>query len=110
MQRTVGYLFPSGATYTYLPIEDFWISGPNGRHLCMVSEVADPSIAQLSHAQLIRDVFTGLDHKAAQRIALQVAQILALLHSAPVKGAHGDLTSAKSYSSFRILITYLLKT
>ncbi|XMA19831.1 hypothetical protein WAI453_012622 [Rhynchosporium graminicola] len=84
----------SGSRYIDIPIEHFWIKGPNGRHLCIVSELAGPSIAQLSHARLMGERVTMLGPRDAQMIALQITQCLEFLHSPEVGIAHGDLTSA----------------
>jgi serine/threonine-protein kinase SRPK3 len=78
-----------GANFIDLPIEDFWITGPNGKHLCIVSEVAGPSLAHLT-----RTYSTKIDPVDARRMALQIAQCLAFLHSKKVSVAHGDLTTS----------------
>lgn len=84
----------SGSRYLDIPIGNFWITGPNGSHLCIVSDVAGPSIAQLSHARLLDDEVATLGPRDAQIMALQIAQALEFLHSPEVSIAHGDLTSA----------------
>jgi serine/threonine protein kinase len=78
-----------GANFVDIPIEDFWITGPNGKHLCIVSEVAGPSIAHLT-----RTYGTRIDLVDARRMALQITQCLAFLHSEKVSVAHGDLTTS----------------
>jgi Protein kinase domain len=78
-----------GGNFIDLPIEDFWITGPNGRHLCIVSEVAGPSIAHLT-----RTFEKKLEPEYARRMALQVTQCLAFLHSEKIGVAHGDLTTS----------------
>ena len=37
----------SGQSYISSLLDHFWISGPNGRHICLVLEVLGPSMAQL---------------------------------------------------------------
>ncbi len=68
-------------------VDHFWIEGPNGSHVCLVSQVAGPPVSQLSQAQpqgkLIGDV--------AQKLALQATQGLAFLHSIGV--GHGGMWS-----------------
>jgi serine/threonine protein kinase len=76
-----------GGNFIDIPIEDFWINGPNGHHLCIVSEVAGPSIAQLTRNN--KKVKT----EDAQRMALQITQCLGFLHYQKIGVAHGDLTS-----------------
>ncbi|KAL2063913.1 hypothetical protein VTL71DRAFT_4407 [Oculimacula yallundae] len=84
----------SGSRYIDIPIEHFWITGPNGNHLCIVSEVAGPSIARLSQARLLNEDITTSGLQNAQIISLQIAQSLEFLHSPEVGIAHGDLTSS----------------
>jgi len=84
----------SGSRYLDIPIDNFWITGPNGSHLCIVSDIAGPSIAQLSHARLLDDEVATLGPRDAQIMSLQIAQALEFLHSPGVSIAHGDLTSA----------------
>jgi serine/threonine-protein kinase SRPK3 len=65
----------------------FWVNGPNGRCLCLVSSVAGPSIAQLTQSGL------RLSGPHAQRIVLQLTQCVSFLHSDSEGIGHGDLTS-----------------
>jgi serine/threonine-protein kinase SRPK3 len=83
-----------GAYFIDLPIEHFWINGPNGRHICIVSHVAGPSIAQLTRAQATLQKKLTLDVHEAPMAALQLTQCLAFLHSPRVGVVHGDLTSS----------------
>lgn len=78
-----------GGNFVDLPINDFWITGPNGRHLCIVSKVAGPSIAHLT-----RTFEKTLEPEEARRMALQITQCLGFLHSEKVGVAHGDLTTS----------------
>jgi serine/threonine protein kinase len=78
-----------GGIFVEIPIEDFWITGPNGKHLCLVSEVAGPSIAHLT-----RTYNSKIEPQDARRMALQITQCLAFLHSGKVGVVHGDLTTS----------------
>lgn len=69
-----------------LLLGNFWIDGPNGRHLALVLQVRGPSISRL-HYWKIR-LHAGL----ARSIALQVTQGLEYLHSESI--CHGDINSA----------------
>ena len=64
----------------------FWLDGPNGRHLVLVSKGSGPSVSQMAEWGIrIRECL-------ARKIALQVTQGLAYLHSEGV--CHGNLTSS----------------
>jgi serine/threonine-protein kinase SRPK3 len=75
-----------GGNFVDIPIEDFWITGPNGKHLCIVSEVAGPNIAHLT-----RTYNSKIKPQDTRRMALQNTQCLAFLYSGV---AHGDLTTS----------------
>ena len=69
-----------GRPFVLSPLNEFYIDGPNGRHLCLVSEVAGPSIL---------DVKTAAEHgmlpiEAAQNITAQLALGLSYVHSCGV--------------------------
>lgn len=64
----------------------FSLDGPNGRHLVLVSKVSRPSVSQLSEWNI------RLREPLARRIAMQVTQGLAYLHSEGI--CHGNLTSS----------------
>ncbi|MCJ1343399.1 hypothetical protein MMC31_001592 [Peltigera leucophlebia] len=68
-----------------LLLRQFWIDGPNGRHLALVFRVCGPSISRLY------DWNIRLRTHLARSIALQVTQGLAYLHSEGI--CHGDLTA-----------------
>ncbi|KAE9369241.1 kinase-like protein [Stipitochalara longipes BDJ] len=91
--KTLNYLSQHvkrpGGNFVDIPIEDFWITGPNGKHLCIVSEVAGPSIAHLARTHIKR-----ISPNDVRRMALQLAQCLAFLHSDQVGIGHGDLTTS----------------
>ena len=40
-----------GRKYIASLIDSFWIEGPNGSHLCLVSTVAGPDISEYSRTQ-----------------------------------------------------------
>ncbi|KAK7750808.1 hypothetical protein SLS62_007207 [Diatrype stigma] len=61
------------------PFDDFWIEGPNGRHLCLVSEVLGPSITDV----LVTD---------PRDILFQVAESLQFLHEHEM--CHGNIQPA----------------
>ncbi len=68
-----------------LLLRQFWIKGPNGRHSALVFRVCGPSISRLYGWNIrLRTYF-------ARRIAIQVTQGLAYLHSEGI--CHGDLTA-----------------
>ncbi len=62
----------------------FWLDGPNGRHLVLVSKVSGPSISQITKWVI------GIRESLARKIALQLTQGLAYLHSEGI--CHGNLT------------------
>ena len=73
----------AGRKYVASLIDHFWIEGPNGSHICLVSPVAGPSISAFSQHQ----PQARLEAPVAQKLALQVTQGLAFLHSIGV--GHG---------------------
>lgn len=64
----------------------FWLSGPNGRHLALVSRVCGPSVSQMTSWHI------RIRERLARKIARQVIQGLAYLHSEGI--CHGSLTSS----------------
>ena len=67
--------------------EHFWIEGPNGRHLCLVFEVAGPALASFRHWDQWRKVRPDF----VRPIGLQLAERLLALHRADV--VFGDLSA-----------------
>lgn len=67
----------------------FTIVGPNGKHYCLVTEVAGPILLSLYDAAA-PGYARRLRAKTARSIARQVTQALGFLHSMQV--GHGDLT------------------
>ena len=70
-----------GRRYVALLLDHFELHGPNGTHLCLVSEVLGPSIAYLIGKDL------QLRGKIARKVARQLVQAVAFLHSQGV--CHG---------------------
>ena len=64
----------------------FWLDGPNGQHLILVSKASGPSVSHMSNWNI------RIRESLARRIALQVTQGLAYLHSRGI--CHGNLTSS----------------
>ncbi|KAK4161589.1 kinase-like domain-containing protein [Cladorrhinum sp. PSN259] len=54
----------------------FWLDGPNGRHLCLVFPVLGPNLAKLS-----KGIYPRIKPGFAKEVSLQAAQALAHLHS-----------------------------
>ncbi|EER40445.1 protein kinase [Histoplasma capsulatum H143] len=82
----------SGREYI-LPLHDcFHTEGPNGRHICLVSLFAGPSLSQLSESPGQPGGCRRLRGHAARQIAKQVGLAIEFLHSQGV--VHGDLTAS----------------
>ncbi len=64
-------------------MDEFFIDGPNGRHLCLVSEVAGCSVAMSTEAS-IKHLFPI---NTARAVAAQATMGLAYIHSCGV--THG---------------------
>lgn len=65
---------------------EFWIDGPNGRHLCLVLPFVGPNLATLSSGIHFR-----VSSRFSANLSMQAAQAMALLHSREV--CHGDFTA-----------------
>ncbi|CZR57707.1 uncharacterized protein PAC_07596 [Phialocephala subalpina] len=78
--------------FVNFPTECFWIAGPNGLHLAIVSPLAGPSLAQLVEATQFGEMKQEhvLGGRMAQRLALQITQAVSFFHNAGI--GHGDLT------------------
>ncbi|KAL5327045.1 hypothetical protein ACEPPN_004735 [Leptodophora sp. 'Broadleaf-Isolate-01'] len=76
------------AGYEYINhlLDEFYVDGPNGHHLCLVSKALGASVANIS-SDLHR-----LSGKASQEVASQAVSALGYLHSLGI--CHGDFTSA----------------
>ena len=69
-----------GRPFVLSPLNEFYINGPNGRHLCLVSEVAGPSILEVKEAA----EHGMLPIEAAQNITTQLALGLSYVHACGV--------------------------
>ncbi|KAI1267449.1 kinase-like protein [Xylariaceae sp. FL1019] len=70
-----------------VPDQQFWIDGPNGRHVCFVLPVLGPDLSKLS-----KYCYSRLKPAFARELSLQAAQALVQLHSNGL--CHGDLTAS----------------
>lgn len=72
------------------PHEKFYITGPNGTHLCIVSDVFGPSIDETNEMK-----FWGkniiLEWAEMQRAAHQLTSAVSLLHSEAISIMHGGI-------------------
>lgn len=76
-----------------IPKREFWIDGPNGRHLCLVLPVVGPSCSSLS-----KGIYSRMKPVLAADIGRQAVKATALLHS---KGfCHGGKTVSSSRTCF----------
>ena len=75
-----GDLLHPGRPFVVSPLNEFFIDGPNGRHLCLVSEVAGPSILEVKEAA----DYGMLPIEAAQNVTAQLALGLSYVHSCGV--------------------------
>jgi serine/threonine-protein kinase SRPK3 len=76
-------------------LDSFWITGPNGSHLCQASKVAGPSIRQLNDPGANQMEGTRrLRGTLAQKVACQVIQALAYIHARRV--VHGGKFQSRS--------------
>lgn len=96
-----------GRPYVLSPLNEFHISGPNGRHLCLVNEVAGPSILDVKSAA----EHSMLPIEAAQNVTAQLALGLSYVHSCGI--VHGGqkspmhrLSTRPSKRSFTLLTPY----
>ncbi|OXV07645.1 hypothetical protein Egran_04590 [Elaphomyces granulatus] len=74
-----------GRNYIASSLDCFWLQGPNGYHLCLVSHVLGPSISRML-------LDSRLQPSIARSIALQATQGLAYLHSQGI--CHGNFTTS----------------
>lgn len=76
-----------------VPKREFWIDGPNGRHLCFVLPVVGPSCSSLS-----KGIYSTMKPALAASIGRQAIKATALLHS---KGfCHGGKAVSHSRIAF----------
>ncbi|KAH6718855.1 kinase-like domain-containing protein [Leptodontidium sp. MPI-SDFR-AT-0119] len=81
-----------GKAYVMSMLDHFWIEGPNGNHLCVVSEVGGPSIKQFNDCPGFTSGTRRLRGDVARKVALQATEGLAYIHSTGI--VHGDFTAA----------------
>ncbi|KAH7403682.1 kinase-like domain-containing protein [Cadophora sp. MPI-SDFR-AT-0126] len=81
-----------GKTHVMSMLDHFWVEGPNGRHLCVVSEVGGPSIKQFNDCPGFIRGTRRLRGDLARKVALQATEGLAYIHSTGI--VHGDFTAA----------------
>ena len=62
-----------GGKHILLPLDYFWINGPNGSHLCLVYPVLGPRVPVIWHTR-------PDPHKIARNITRQVTEGLGFLH------------------------------
>ncbi|KAI0444096.1 kinase-like protein [Xylaria telfairii] len=65
-----------------MPLETFWVEGPNGRHLCTVLPVMGPTLSAWRHMSL------GTDADRINDVCYQLTKGLDYLHSHGI--CHGD--------------------
>lgn len=83
------YLTKQGAShpgYKHIAhlLDNFYIEGPNGRHLCLITDVLGPKCFDFDER-----AYLGLDAPVAKNITTQLLTALHLLHACGV--LHGDL-------------------
>ncbi|KAH7329916.1 kinase-like domain-containing protein [Rhexocercosporidium sp. MPI-PUGE-AT-0058] len=82
----------AGKAYVMSMLDHFWIKGPNGSHLCVVSEVGGPSIKQFNDCPGFTSGTRRLRGAVARKVALQATEGLAYIHATGI--VHGDFTAA----------------
>lgn len=71
----------NGKRFVMSMLDHFWVVGPNGRHLCVVSEVAGPSIKQFNECPGQARGSRRLRAEVARKVSLQATEGLAFIHS-----------------------------
>jgi serine/threonine-protein kinase SRPK3 len=56
--------------------QQFWFTGPNGQHLCLVLPVLGPDLSRLS-----KGIYSRLNSDLVRHVSLQAARALVQLHS-----------------------------
>ena len=78
-----------GKAYVMLLLHHFWIQGPNGKHLCVVSQVGGPSIKLWNESPGLRSGTRRLNAAVARKVSLQAAEGLSYIHSIGI--VHGGM-------------------
>lgn len=69
------------------PEREFWVNGPNGRHLCFVLPFVGPNLSTLSAG-----IYSRISSRFAANLSKQAAQAMQLLHSRD--RCHGNSTAS----------------
>jgi serine/threonine-protein kinase SRPK3 len=85
----------------YVMLDHFWITGPNGKHLCVVSQVGGPSIKEFNDCPGQTSGSRRLQAIVARKVALQATEGLAYIHSNGT--VHGGIYS------YTLMVTCLIK-
>lgn len=73
------------------PEREFWVDGPNGRHLCFVLPFVGPNLATLSSG-----IYSRISSRSSANLSMQAAQAMALLHTR--ERCHGGMYQLLSHS------------
>jgi len=71
----------TGKDYVVSLLDSFTIDGPNGRHVCLVSPVAGPSITSINYSPGAVAGSRRLKSQLAHKVAKQAVQALDFVHS-----------------------------
>jgi serine/threonine-protein kinase SRPK3 len=95
----------NGKAHVMSMLDHFSINGPNGKHLCIVSEVGGPSIKEFNDCPGFRSGTRRLRGELARRVGLQVTEGLAFIHFMGI--VHGGMwylsEMRKVYANGRLL-------
>lgn len=94
-----------GARRILFALDHFTVKGPNGSHLCLVSQVAGPSIADLSYCPGQVAGCRRLRGDVARLFARQTAQAVGVLHGVGV--VHGGLPYLPTHFGYGIWMRML---
>jgi serine/threonine-protein kinase SRPK3 len=78
-----------GKAYMMSMLDHFWIYGPNGEHLCVVSQVGGPSIKQWNESPGLRSGTRRLKENLARKVCLEATEGLAFIHNTGI--VHGGM-------------------
>lgn len=81
------------AMHIVVPLETFWINGPNGRHLCSVMPVLGPRLSQWRGD-------LAIDYDTIDKVCYQFTEGLGFLHGLGI--AHGDFRPANILMRFKL--------
>lgn len=90
-----------GKPYVMSMLDHFWIIGPNGKHLCVVSQVGGPSIKQFNDCPGQTSGSRRLQALVARKVALQATEGLAYIHSTGT--VHGGMCARDLMRSMLII-------